>query len=327
MTPGPSSRRNGQVADAFVRLFAIAAPLAYGVASHRIVPGVLAAGGAFSVGFAGARRLRRSNLLLMLALSAGMAMSATLGTLAGHSIATLAFVAAAWGLVCGWVARQGLSAAWIALQCAIATLIATSYPSTLYVGATRALPVFLGGLLQAAWVTLFVRVSHRDREPPSPAPVLLDSPFVLATALVAASLLEKSLALRNGYWVPMTTLLVLRSENRETLYRAFGRLAGTIGGAALATALTLGLRPTPPMLIGLVAISAFGCYLLLRTNYGLYAVALTSYVVFLLSLFGLPAPVVVKARILGTAVGGAVALVVHAATRSWRAMRTLPASR
>jgi hypothetical protein len=286
-----------------------------------VLPSILAAGGAFSVGFAGARRLRRSNLLLMLVVSAGTAVSATVGTLAGHTIEALALVAVAWGLACGWIARQGLSVAWIALQCAIATLIATSYPSTLHAGAIRAVPIFLGGLLQAASLTLFVRVFRREEEPAPSTPVLLDSPFVLAIALVAATLLEKGLALRNGYWVPMTTLLVLRSENRETVYRVFGRLAGTVAGAALATALTLWLRPGAPMLIALIAVSAFGCYLLLTTNYGLYAIALTSYVVFWLSLLGLPEPVVVRARILGTALGGAVAIVVHAATRAWQAMR------
>jgi uncharacterized membrane protein YccC len=187
----------------------------------------------------------------------------------------------------------------------------------------RAVPIFIGGLLQAAWVTLFVGAFHRDPEPTPSAPILLDSPLVLATALVLATLLEKALGLQNGYWVPMTTLLVLRAQNRETVYRTLVRLGGTIAGAALATALTLWLRPARPTLIGLVAVSAFFSYLLLKTHYGLYAVALTSYVVFLLSFFGLPEPVVVKARVLGTALGGVVALVVLGACRGWQGVRRI----
>jgi len=50
----------------------------------------------------------------------------------------------------------------------------------------------------------------------------------------------------NGYWVPMTVLLILRPAARETAARA--RLLGTLCGMGLLTLLMALLRPSIPEL-------------------------------------------------------------------------------
>lgn len=82
-------------------------------------------------------------------------------------------------------------------------------------------------------------------------------------------------------------------------------------GAGLATLLAAALRPSE-LVIALLAIGfAWGCYALLNVNYGVFTLCLTAYIVFLLSMAGLPAIAVVHRRALCTALGGALAILAH----------------
>ena len=109
----------------------------------------------------------------------------------------------------------------------------------------------------------------------------------------------------------MTALLVLKPDLQQTLVRGFARIAGTLIGAAIATLIAATLRPQPPALAALVIASAVLCYVLLNVNYAAYAIAITAYVAFLLALVGLPELVVVRARVLNTALGGLCAFLGH----------------
>ncbi len=133
----------------------------------------------------------------------------------------------------------------------------------------------------------------------------------LAIALSVAIAAERALALRNGYWVPMTALLVLRPDTRHTMARAFARVAGTIGGAAIASAVILSMHPGRTVLALLVALAALGAYVFQRATYGLLSACATAYVVFILSLVGLAEKEVAESRIAATALGGAIALAVQ----------------
>ena len=122
----------------------------------------------------------------------------------------------------------------------------------------------------------------------------------------------RALAVPNGYWVPMTALLVLKPDFQQTLSRGIARVAGTLAGAAVATLLATLLRPGPVTLAALVVLFAWLCYTLVRVNYAVYAVCITSYVVFLLSFMGLPEKQLVVHRAINTFVGGLVALLAYA---------------
>ena len=111
----------------------------------------------------------------------------------------------------------------------------------------------------------------------------------------------------------MTAAIVMKGTLRQTFQRGLARIIGTLAGAALATLIAATLRPDPWILAGLVVIFTGSCYLLIYVNYATFAVCLTSYVVFLLALAGLPENDVIAHRSLSTILGGAVALAVHSA--------------
>jgi uncharacterized membrane protein YgaE (UPF0421/DUF939 family) len=97
----------------------------------------------------------------------------------------------------------------------------------------------------------------------------------------------------------------------QTFQRGLARILGTLAGAALATLIAATLRPDPWILAVLVVVFTGSCYLLIYVNYIAFAVCLTSYVVFLLALAGLPESAVIAHRSMNTILGGAIALAVH----------------
>ena len=132
------------------RIPAIAIALVVGAASGQPLVGVVAAGGAYTVGFGASLDLRGSKSLLLLAASAGIGASATLGSLAATHAITAVLVVAGFGFLCGRLASRGAGPAWIGLQCALSAVIATGYPASTERAALRAVVILAGGLLQTA---------------------------------------------------------------------------------------------------------------------------------------------------------------------------------
>ena len=126
----------------------------------------------------------------------------------------------------------------------------------------------------------------------------------LAVALAVASVLVTQLPLERGYWVALTTLVVLRPDYRGTMSRGIERILGTLVGSVVATVIAAQLRPGPWTLVVLVGVFAFLSVATLRASYPIFAAFLTCYVVFLISLTGLPSSTAGLDRLIDTAVGG-----------------------
>ncbi len=315
---------------AFPCILAIALSLGAGLIAGRPIYGMIAAGGAMSVGFGAFQTLGNSRRRPMLWASLGMSLATGVGSLVPHTPLGVALNGLAVGFVYGMLSALGESVAWIALQCAIFALVSTAYPSDLANASGRALLVLLGGCLQMAIVLLFRRIHARfDVVIPSAIPFpgfasaleLLQQKIrarsaefryavKLALLLAGAAALARALALPNGYWVPMTALFVLRTDLRETYSRGVARVAGTLVGAGLATVLASGLRPDPVALSALIVLSAWLCYSVLNVNYGVFSICVTAYIAFLLSFAGLPEGEVALHRVANTALGGLLALLV-----------------
>jgi uncharacterized membrane protein YccC len=135
--------------------------------------------------------------------------------------------------------------------------------------------------------------------------------FAMALAASAGEVLYRVLEMPNGYWVPMTVLLILRPAARETAARALARLLGTLCGVGLLTLLMALLRPSIPVLVGLIAATAWACYAFLRVNFAILSMAITMYVVLLFAIAGLPEPLVALHRAVATLLGGIIALSTH----------------
>jgi uncharacterized membrane protein YccC len=139
----------------------------------------------------------------------------------------------------------------------------------------------------------------------------------LAAALAVATIVYRAAAIPHGYWVPLTVLVVLRQDFTSTAVRGISRILGTIAGAALATLLAAVLRPDSTGLTVLFTFSVFASYLLVRANYTLFSIAVTSYVVFLLAFVKLPELSAVTYRLTSTLVGGAFAVVAYLLWPTW----------
>lgn len=80
------------------------------------------------------------------------------------------------------------------------------------------------------------------------------------------------------------------------------------------------IAPSPLALAVLTVLFAWLSYATLNVNYALFAVFITGYIVFLLSLAQIPGAEIAHRRALCTAVGGAIALTVRLVVIRWRKM-------
>lgn len=141
----------------------------------------------------------------------------------------------------------------------------------------------------------------------------------LGAALVIASLLEHlvPLPLQRGYWIPLTILFILRPDFTATFSRSVARFLGTIGGVVLADVLILLIRPSPPLLALFAIVTAYLSFSLFSASYALFSVFITMEVIFLLT-FIIPQPfTLADSRVLATAIGGSVALLVYLLWPTW----------
>jgi uncharacterized membrane protein YccC len=126
----------------------VAVPLTVAVAWLGPTAASFVAVGAFATGFGSFQGAYRSRAAIMLLCNAGMAVSMFAGSLAGHSTLAATIVGAAWGFAAGLAVSLGPGAAFVALQSAIAALVAISYPASFAESGWRALLVVSGGLFQ-----------------------------------------------------------------------------------------------------------------------------------------------------------------------------------
>lgn len=308
-------------------MLAILVSLAAGLLTGHPAGGMVAAGGAMTVGFGSFQWLGASRVAPMLWATAGMAVSAVGGSLIGHAGPGFMVNAALAGFGAGLLLALGPGASWIGQQCAIVALVASGYPVGWQIAVSRAGLILAGGALQTAVMVLFWRWRHPQTTPTEEDPFQGVAPALRtlwaslcapsearhyalrqAVTLAVAAEVEHRTGLPNGYWVPMTALLVLRPSLQPTFQRGVLRVGGTIVGAALATLLVRTFRLDEGMVALLVALFAWLSYALVNVNYGLFSVFLTAYIVFLLSFAGLSTQILVAHRTLNTALGGGLAL-------------------
>lgn len=120
--------------------------------------------------------------------------------------------------------------------------------------------------------------------------------------------------LERGYWLPLTTLVVLQPEYGATRLRAGQRVLGTLAGSLLGS-LVLWLVPPPPVLLAAMAVTMAGFGFWLKRNYAVAVFFITLFVV-LLTEITMPVTVAFTAeRMAVTAAGGLLAML--AATLFW----------
>jgi hypothetical protein len=338
--------------DGLRAVIAVGIALFIGQVSGHESAGAIAAGSAFTVGFAIFHEALASSLLSMAICTLAIASGALAGSLgAPHTWIVILFTLLAavnYGLLSGISPTAG----WVGQQAATYVIVAAYFPKGPHYAVGRAEMVLAGGALQMAVFTGFYVMGHR-RNKPAAAPInvrlelrvyqLWDNlrkhaqlrsdtaAYVLrlAVTLLLCTALYRRFHVRNGYWSPMTALLVLKPQWTDTLNRGIARFTGTLIGAAIAALLALYVHFSTPVILALVIVSAWASYAFQAVNYAFFSLFLTLYIVFLFRSGGFSQTSAAHIRLFNTALGGAIALLVDIAWKLFShasKLATAPAS-
>jgi uncharacterized membrane protein YccC len=136
---------------------------------------------------------------------------------------------------------------------------------------------------------------------------------------------ESLAGMSHGFWIPMTTAIVLKPDFAGTFSFGLLRVIGTLLGLALATALVHFAFGAEWERIALLAVLCFGFRQLTTVHYGIGVMLLTALIVVLLTFEGIAPGETMAARALGTSVGSALALLAYVAWPTWERGRVRPA--
>jgi uncharacterized membrane protein YccC len=139
----------------------------------------------------------------------------------------------------------------------------------------------------------------------------------LGVCVAAADWLERSLGWQRAYWLPMTVAVVLKPDFTATFSRGVLRLLGTFAGLILATALFRLLPVSAITQLLLVGGFSFCLRYWGPANYGLFTLAVSGLVVFLIAVAGSSPGDVMAARALNTVAGGVLAAIAYAVWPTW----------
>jgi uncharacterized membrane protein YccC len=143
----------------------------------------------------------------------------------------------------------------------------------------------------------------------------------LTLCVAAGDAIGRVLHPYRAYWIPMTIVLVLKPEFAVTFSRGVLRIAGTLIGLLLATALFHYLPIHTATEIALIGLFTFLMRWIGPANYGIFGVTISALVVLLISITGIAPREVIQARAINTVVGGVFALAAYAAWPSWERNR------
>lgn len=309
--------------------------LILGQLSGHTSAGSIAAGSAFTVGFAVFHEALASSLLSMFLLTLGIASATLVGSLGAQWTALVLLLAVLAAINYGILSGLGNTAGWIGQQSAVFVIVSSYFSHGVHYAVGRTAMVLLGGGLQM--LTFYIgsvvrrRVKHPER---APLPIARQvhtrvtqlwhsfrselrwrsdtTAYVLklAATLGVTTLAYRELHWSNGYWAPMTAVMVLKPKWANTLSRGVARLAGTLVAVGLCALLAMHPILTHWAFFWIILVSAWACFALQAVNYALFCFALTLYIVFLFAFGGFSEHSAAYLRLINTAAGGLLALAI-----------------
>jgi uncharacterized membrane protein YccC len=139
----------------------------------------------------------------------------------------------------------------------------------------------------------------------------------LAGTVLAGEFVAQTAGGMRSYWLPMTVAIVLKPDFTTTFTRGFLRIAGTLAGAGIATALFHVVTATAALEVVLIVVFVFILRCFGGANYGIFTTALTGYIVLLFALGGQRPGDIIRERALHTLLGGGLALAAYALWPTW----------
>ncbi|HZP65910.1 MAG TPA: FUSC family protein [Rudaea sp.] len=128
---------------------------------------------------------------------------------------------------------------------------------------------------------------------------------------------ERLSGVSHGYWIPMTTAIVLKPDFAGTFSFGLLRVIGTLLGLALTTALLHFAFGGDWQRIALFAVLCFGFREFTTVHYGIGVMLLTGLIVVLLTFEGQAPAETMLARGIGTSLGSALALLAYIVWPTW----------
>ncbi|MBS0583929.1 MAG: FUSC family protein [Proteobacteria bacterium] len=125
----------------------------------------------------------------------------------------------------------------------------------------------------------------------------------------------------HGFWVPMTTAIVLKPDFAGTFSFGLLRVIGTLAGLVLTTALVHYALSNVWEQLAFLALLSVGFRILTPMNYGLGVMMLTGLIVLLLAFYGIAPGDTMLARGIATTIGCTFALVAYALWPTWEQLR------
>lgn len=249
-----------------------------------------------------------------------MAVAAALSAVVSESGPAIILVTTAIAYVAARISARSAVAQTVGFNVVLATVVLGNIgiPHSHVVGA--ALAVLAGGLVQAALIPAFWAFRRFANSPPPAAQAQTgdDSLHALrmAVAVAIAMSLYRGLHVERGYWIALTTAIVLRPMFAATLSLVFARIGGTILGCVLAWGLTAVVPSTIPANAAIAVGFSALAFAFWRVGPASFSVAITGFVMFVLSLSGLSEGAAIVSRLEATALGAAVALGSYALIRT-----------
>lgn len=147
----------------------------------------------------------------------------------------------------------------------------------------------------------------------------------LAVVIPVATEISRLLPWQRGYWLAITTVIVLKPDFTATVSRGVARTIGTGAGILAAALIVTAFQPTGVALIALVGAATWLGYTVFVASYALYSVFLTFLVILLVSAAQGSAVSTVENRGFDTLIGGAIAILAYLVWPTWEA-KTLQAA-
>jgi hypothetical protein len=315
-------------------VIAVAVALVAGKLSGHASAGAIAAGAAFTIGFALFHEALASTLLSMAIVTLGLASGTLAGSLGAGIPALVLILAIIASINYGLLADLGTTSSWIGQQCAVFVVIASYFPLGVHYAVGRTEMVLAGGGLQMLFYTAFhlhrlhpraisarpavlpllraraLRILKQVRQDLTWGSSMVSYILRLVLAVGLSSAIYQTFHIRNGYWAPMTALLVLKPQWSNTLSRGIARLFGTLLGAGVALMFALWVPLPAWFTFTLCVIAAWGCYATQAVNYALFSFSITLYIVFLFRFGGFSDRSAAHLRLVNTAIGGGIALAI-----------------
>jgi uncharacterized membrane protein YccC len=139
----------------------------------------------------------------------------------------------------------------------------------------------------------------------------------LSLCVATADVIQRGINWQRAYWIPMTVAVVLKPDFTTTFSRGTLRLLGTVAGVLVATVVYIALPQSGWTQLLMVGVYAFFLRYLGPANYGVFTIAISGLIVFLLAATGISPGQVIVARTLNTIAGGLLALAAYAVWPTW----------